>query len=134
MMDELTDESALLGLAGAAAASPRGRETEVGGSGYGGTGGGAPFGGGYGGYGGSARCGGGGVGGSGGGGASAAAGMAMLAAGASLPISVFVGTWNVGNEQPPEDLTPWLQPRGVVVGMPDLYVLVAQDVGFECTF
>mgnify|MGYP002393544945 CR=1 FL=1 len=36
-------------------------------------------------------------------------------------LSVFVGTWNVGNSAPPGDLSPWLQP-----GVHDVYAVGAQ--------
>mgnify|MGYP001058381058 CR=1 FL=1 len=41
-------------------------------------------------------------------------------------LSVFVGTWNVGNSAPPGDLSPWLQP-----GVHDVYAVGAQECDFR---
>jgi len=41
-------------------------------------------------------------------------------------ISVWVGTWNVGNNVPPEDLSPWIPPEGH-----DIYVIGAQECNYK---
>lgn len=40
------------------------------------------------------------------------------------PLTVFVGTWNLGNAPPPADLSPWLQ--GVAEGQHDLVAIGVQ--------
>lgn len=39
-------------------------------------------------------------------------------------IKIFIGSWNVGNAPPPEDLSPWI-PEGF-----DLYVIGAQECNY----
>ena len=41
-------------------------------------------------------------------------------------LSIFCGTWNIGNSSPPTDLTSWIP-----VGCHDLYVMAVQECKYE---